>query len=401
MTPSRSLFTGPAARITLAMSAWFGAWGVTLPFLPRWLEAERGLTGAEIGAVLAAAQMMRIFFGPALAAWADGFADRRTAFRIMSLATLAAYALFFFTAHGFLALFFLGFAAMTAAQTLGPLIESAALRASQRAGEIPFGVARGIGSLAYILGNIGGGALIAAIGLIGVPLWTLGFLVISNIAAWFLLAPDPAPADRGGFRLRIKSGLELARTPRFLLLLFGAGFILSAHAFYYGFSTIIWRKQGIAADVIGYLWAIGVVFEVLLLFALPRIERWFGPGMLILIGAAAGIVRWIGLSFAPVNWLLWPLQALHALTFSPVHVGVLHFIQRNAPDAQSVFIQTLYASLHGGLLIGSAMLASGWLYDHVGAQGYWAMAALNVLGGALIVALVLKDKNAPRLREAR
>lgn len=398
MSSKENILTSPAARLTLAMSAWFGAWGVTLPFLPRWLEEERGLTGTEIGAVLAAAQLMRIVIGPMLAAWADGFADRRTAFRIVTLLTFATYAAFFFAGHGFWQLLLLSFAAMTMAQTIGPLIEGAALRACQSSA-IPFGVSRGMGSLVYVIGNIGGGALIAAIGLIAVPLWALGFLLLTNLVAWFWLPPDPAPEERGGFRNRLRAGLMLARTRRFALLLVGVGLILSGHAFYYGFSTIIWRGQNLPASTIGYLWAIGVVVEVMILFAVPRLERYFGPTAFILIGAGAGVIRWIGLSFAPTNWLVWPLQILHGLTFAPVHVGTLHLIQRDAPEAHSVFLQMFYAALHGGLLMGAAMLASGWLYDHVGAQGYWAMAGL-CLAGALLIALLARE-DAPRLRGAR
>jgi len=377
--PSKDTLQSPGARLTLTMSAWFCAWGITTPFLPRWLEVERGLSGVEIGAVLASAQLVRIFTGPAIAAWADGFKDRRTPLRILIVATFAAYALFLLVAQGFWSLFFLCFACTTLGQAVGPLLEGAALRAGQD-GRVPFGVARGIGSSFYILGNIGGGALVAAIGLIAVPVWTLGCLAIVLLAVTNLLSHDPAPEMGGGFRHRLKGGLAIARQPRFLLLFFGVGLILAGHAFYYGFSTIIWRAQGVPATTVGYLWAIGVAFEVALLFTLPRIERYLKPESLILIGGVASIVRWSGLAFAPTGAWLWPLQLLHALTFAPVHVGALRIIQRDAPEEHSLFLQTAHAALHGGILIGGAMLASGWLYDHVHAAGYWAMSALCVIG---------------------
>src|SRR5690606_33678255 len=63
------LLASRAARVTLVMSCLYTAAGVTLVFLPRWLEVERGLTGAEIGAVLSLAQLARIITGPAIAHW--------------------------------------------------------------------------------------------------------------------------------------------------------------------------------------------------------------------------------------------------------------------------------------------------------------------------------------------
>jgi PPP family 3-phenylpropionic acid transporter len=50
--------------------------------------------------------------------------------------------------------------------------------------------------------------------------------------------------------------------------------------------------------------------------------------------------------------------------------------------------QTLYAALSAGVLMGCSTLLSGYLYDHVGAKGYWAMAALCVVGGGLALLLL-------------
>lgn len=389
--------TAPAARITLAMSFWFCAWGVTTPFLPRWLEVEKGLTGVEIGAVLAASQLLRLFTGPALASWADGFRDRRTPIRILAFMSLVLFAVYLTLADGFWLLFTASFAANSIAQAVGPLIEGAALRAGQD-GRVPFGVARGVGSIFYILGNVGGGAVVAAIGLIAVPVWTLACLVAVNAIVWLMLAPDAAPPRAGGFRTRLRTGLVTAATPRFALLLVGCGLILAAHAFYYAFSTIIWRAQGIAATTIGYFWAIGVAFEVGLLFMLGRIERRITPEALIMIGAGAGVLRWSGLAFAPSGWLLWPLQILHGLTFSTVHVGALRIILRDAPEEHSLFLQTAHAALHGGVVIGAASVLSGWLYDAAGAAGYWAMTAMCVLGAALVLPLWrMRARSAPQI----
>jgi PPP family 3-phenylpropionic acid transporter len=50
--------------------------------------------------------------------------------------------------------------------------------------------------------------------------------------------------------------------------------------------------------------------------------------------------------------------------------------------------QTLYAVLSGGILLGCATLISGFLYDHIGAGGYWAMSAIAALGGGLALSLL-------------
>ena len=91
-------------------------------------------------------------------------------------------------------------------------------------------------------------------------------------------------------------------------------------------------------------------------------------------------MRWTAFAFSPPVWLLFPLQALHTLTFTATFIGGLQLIQRLAPPQSASAAQTISSALSGGLLIGLATLASGALYDGVGAKGYLAMAALAAFG---------------------
>lgn len=385
-----SLFSAPAARVTLLLIALHGSTGVIMVFLPRWLEVERGLDGAAIGAVLSVPQLARIFVGPAIAFWSDGASDRRTPLRVLALAAIAAFAAFFFLAHDFWSLIVLGFLALSLLQAVTPLSEAAALRATAE-GKISYGVARGIGSLSFIVANIAGGLLVSRFGLGAVVVWTLCAGAAMASAA-FTLKPDPvhaAPAARA-------SGIAaLLRSRRYFIFILAGGLIQSAHAFYYGFSTIIWRGQGVSAEMVGVLWAWGVALEVAFLWSLAWFERRISPEAMLLIGAAGGVVRWIFMGFAPVGMALWPLQALHAVSFAATHVGAMRLIYREAPPGAAAMAQTLYAATSSGLLMGAATFLSGWLYDVSGARGYWAMAAIAAAGGAVALLLL-----APRARTA-
>ncbi|MGH6949239.1 MAG: MFS transporter, partial [Vitreimonas sp.] len=375
---------------TLVMAALFGAAGVTLVFLPRWLEVERGLSGAEIGAVLSLAQFARILTGPTIAYWADGARDRSTPLKLVSIAALAAYAAFFFLADGFWELLAFGFVALSLSQAMTPLVEVAVLRATAQ-GKISYGVSRGIGSIAFIVANIAGGVLIARFGLGAVVVWIVSALALVVATSWLGLqreaAPAPTRAQRaGGFG-------DLLRNRRFLVVIFACGLIQSAHGFYYGFSTLVWRGQGVSAEMVGVLWAFGVAVEVAFLWSLAPIERRLAPEALILIGAAGAVVRWLAMGLAPLGLVLWPLQALHALSFAATHVGAMRLLYRDAPESSAAMAQTLHAALSAGLLMGAATLLSGHLYDVAGAKGYWAMAAMAAAGGVLALPLL-----APRPR---
>jgi MFS transporter, PPP family, 3-phenylpropionic acid transporter len=376
----QSLLTSRAARVTLVMAALFGAVGVTLVFLPRWLEVERGLSGADIGAVLSLAQFARILTGPVIAYWADGASDRSTPLKLVSVATIAAYAGFFFLADGFWALLAVGFVALSLSQAMTPLVEVAVLRATAQ-GRISYGVSRGVGSIAFIIANIAGGLLIARFGLGAVVVWILSALSLVAAASWLGLPREPAVAHTRAARA---GGLgALLRNRRFLVLIGACGLIQSAHGFYYGFSTLVWRGQGVPPEMVGVMWAFGVAVEVAFLWSLAPIEKRLAPEALILIGAVGSVARWLAMGFAPLGLALWPLQALHALSFAATHVGAMRLLYRDTPESSAAMAQTLYSALSAGLLMGASTLLAGHLYDVVGARGYWAMAAIAAAGGAL------------------
>ena len=381
-----ALASEPVARLTLTMSCLFCGFGATLPFLSRWLEEDRALTGLEIGAVVSAAQLARIFVGPLIAAWADGLPDRRTPIGLLILGGLTSYAAFF-QAHGFWALFVLSFIAASLTQAATPLVEGAALRASQT-GAIPFGAARATGSAAFVVGNIAGGALIGVIGPGAVGAWLLTSMSAAALST-FALKADPAPSTAAalGFRGRLMLAARLMRTPYFARLVFGAGCIQAAHAFFYSFSVLVWRAQGIADGVVGLLWGFAVGVEILFLALLPQIEKRVPAETLLIAGGVGAVLRWSLMALAPPSALLWPIQALHALSFAASHVAALRLVLRAAPSEVIGLTQTIYAALAAGLLIGLATLASGWLYDAYGAGGYWAMAALAAFGLFLVAPL--------------
>lgn len=387
-----SIFATPAARVTMVMSALFGTTGVILVFLPRWLEVERHLSGAEIGVIISLAQFARIVTGPLIAYRADTSADRALPLKVIALAAVFAYAAFFLLAQGFWQLLLLGFVALTLTQSMTPLIEAATLRASAQ-GKISYGIARGIGSIAFIGANVLGGMVVARFGITAVVIWILCGLSITACTSWFGLQRDPPPPRTT--KSRSGGASELLRNRRFMTVIVACGLIQAAHGFYYSFSTIVWRGQGISPEMVGVLWAFGVAVEVAFLWSLPFFERRSTPEALILIGAGAGVARWFALGFAPLGWVLWPLQAMHAMSFAAAHVGAMRLLHREAPEHSAAMAQTLYAVMSGGLLMGASTLLSGHLYDLGGAIGYWAMAALAAAGGLLALQLLPPKTRVP------
>jgi PPP family 3-phenylpropionic acid transporter len=172
----------------------------------------------------------------------------------------------------------------------------------------------------------------------------------------------------------------LLRSRTFVLAVITTGLIQGAHAFYYGFSALLWRQQGISAPMIGVLWGVGVAVEVGFMWFAEPWRRKVGPEMLLVLGGAAAVLRWTAFAFAPPLWLLFPLQALHAVTFAASFMASLRLIERLAPPESASAGQAINSALSAGFMLGVGALASGPLFDAFGTKGYLAMALMGGLG---------------------
>jgi PPP family 3-phenylpropionic acid transporter len=366
-------------RLGLFYGAIFIGTGVSSPYLPVWF-ADHGLSGAQIGLILSLPMLARAFTAPLLAVWADSFKLRRTALVVLSLLVTAAYALMALPG-GFAWWMVVWFAASSMFTTLSPLTDVIVLRRARLDG-FNYGWPRGIGSAAFIVGNLGMGALLTRGSSDIVLVWMVAAAALSALAARFLLPPDPVHEEGEPAVLADRmAGLGgLLRDPAFMTAAVSAGLIQSAHAFYYSFSTLAWKQQGISEATTGVLWAVGVTVEIAFLWFMEPWRRRVGPRNLLVLGGAAAVVRWTALAVSPPLWMLFPLQALHTLSYAETFMGSLQLVERLSTSRNASAAQAINSALSGGVLSGLATIASGWLFDRVGAHGYLLMSAMCAVG---------------------
>ncbi len=376
-------------RLGLYYCAIFIGTGASLPYMPVWFRSQ-GLSGAEIGIILAAPALARVVISPMAAVWADGFRLRRTPLVILGTVAALAYGAIGLV-HGFTAWLLAWTIAAAMLGTLPSLADVMGLRLSRREGfSYPF--ARGLGSVAFIVGNLTVGALLGVLTPDLVLFWTIAAATLAAIFARALLPAEPVhEAGEAPPRSARWRGLsDLIRNRGFMLAVIGAGVIQASHGFYYAFSALLWRKQDIGDAWIGALWAIGVILEVAFMWFAEPWRRRISPEVMVAIGGVACLIRWTALAFSPPLWLLFPLQGLHALSFCATFLGSLALIERYAPPHAASAAQTVSSALAGGLFMGLATLASGPLFDAFGPFGYLAMTAMTLTGMAFIGVLIRK-----------
>ncbi|SMF82675.1 MFS transporter, PPP family, 3-phenylpropionic acid transporter [Tistlia consotensis] len=385
----------PSARAALpyalAYAGLFGAIGLYLPYFPVFLKG-RGFSAEEIALVVALPAWLRLATTPALAGLADSSGRPRRVMVILALGALACF-LGLSLVHSLLLVALLQGLGALLHQPQMPINESLTIQASKRpAGEggFDYGRARLWGSVAFVLANLGGGWLLT-----GRPaelvLWAFIAVLAATALVLLALPAGPGPAARPARRWRLPWALLAER--RFLLFCATGALLQGTHGFYYAFGSLNWLSAGLSESWVGWLWATGVIAEVLLFWQGGRLVRRFGAYRMMALGIAAGLVRWPLMAVVADPWLLLPVNALHALTFAASHLGAMRHIAETVAPERAATSQALYATITGSLGIGSVMFASGWLYQGFGGHGYLAMALLSAVA-ALPLALLARSRSA-------
>ncbi|MDA0262170.1 MAG: MFS transporter [Proteobacteria bacterium] len=383
MTSPTEEVTGrfPALRLSIYYGVFFSAIGIYVPFWPLWL-ASRGAIPDEIGILLAVPLWIKVISNPAIAALVDRRGDRKRPQIVLAFGAFLTFSLFV-PLEGFWPLLVLSMINGVFLSALMPISENLTLLITY-AHKLDYGRIRLWGSLTFMLGAIIGGELLTG-GSEDVILWTILATLGLTVMSCFWL-PDIAPVQRRTSSISAAPWV-LLRQPTLIVFFVAAGFLQSAHAVYYGFSALAWRAAGIGEFEIGVLWAVGVLAEIALFSISNIVIARISPTGLMALAGAAGILRWILTSLTDDIALLVPIQMLHALTYGAAHIGAMHFIARAAPPSYSATAQSLYSAISLGVIFGTIMLLSGYLFRGLGTNAYLVMSGFSLAGLIAAVAL--------------
>ena len=369
-----------AARLAAFYFAFLAVYGVQIPFWPVWLAAH-GLGPTDIGVIVAVGVGARLIGNLVTAHVADRSGERRRLMLALAVAGLAAYGLFVLV-DGFWGILAVSIVSSLLFPPIMALGESLTMTGVGRFG-LDYGRIRLWGSLSFILA-----AAVSGHVLVEAPPSAILWMVLATVAATALacavlpdLRTDAAPVSAGLPLTRVLADRGL------ILMLAAAGLIQGSHAVYYAFGTLHWQAAGISDDVIGLLWAEGVVCEIVLFAAGGAVLRRVRPPWLIAIAGGLAVLRWLVLGTTTALPAVVAVQALHAFSYGAAHLGAIHVIAKAVAPALSATAQSLYAALVMGLALGSMLLAAGPLYEAFGGGAYFAMALSAALGCALAVAL--------------
>ncbi len=362
--------------------------GIHLPFWPLWLKAQ-GLDEAAIGIALAAGSWSRVIGNPLAGHFADRSGERRRPMLMLTALCVLIFALFG-VAHDLGTVLAVSVLFGMAWGPLMPLCENMTLLACYRH-QLEYGRIRLWGSMSFMVTAMAAGMILQSRS--ADAIYVMMMLTLAGTALAAVGLPDirvdaaPGPAAEDAAPRRGAPLGALMREHRYLLLLAAAAALHAGHGVLYAFGTLHWQAAGYSNDIIGLLWAVGVIAEIGVFAVGGALLRRLNPAQLLLIASAAGVLRWGGTALATELAFLVPLQALHALTFGIAHLGAMHMLAQELRPEISASAQGLYSVVIGGVALGASMLAAGPLYGAFGGSSFWFMAGLAALGGLFAIFL--------------
>jgi PPP family 3-phenylpropionic acid transporter len=381
----------PGLRFGGLYAAAFVGLGIYLPFFPVWLQS-RGLGPEAIGVILAIPIVVRIVATAPLTALADrAFGPRRLLLASYGLSIVTNAVMFGATSPVTIALL-LGLAAFAQASVI-PTTDFVAGDAIRRDRRLDYGRIRLWGSIAFLAANVAGGYALADVAP-DVIIVLLAVLPVAGIAATLLAVPAAVARPQTATGL---AEATRARIPRQLWFFIAAAACSHAsHAGLYGFASLSWRAQGFSDPMIGWLWATGVVAEIVIFGVLGRTVGGSSNAVhLLRVGAVAVIVRFAALAFEPGLAATFVLQGLHGLTFGATHLAGMAAIVAMAPEGARGRIQGTVSAVVA-LASAVATLASGVIFRAAGPMMFLALAPLGAAALVLSILAVRSGRDQPQ-----
>jgi PPP family 3-phenylpropionic acid transporter len=167
---------------------------------------------------------------------------------------------------------------------------------------------------------------------------------------------------------------------------FGICFLMQlAHGIYYTFFSVYMQAIGYDHTIIGNLWALGVLAEVVVfLFMHKMIKKW-GVRRILLASVLLASLRWALIAFFAKNLsILLMAQCLHAATFGSFHAVAIYWVHHTFKGKQEGQAQAFYSAISFGLGGALGALISGAMWERIGATGTFFFASMIALIAFLI-----------------
>ena len=386
LRPLASVTDKTASKRTLvacaALScAYFAAIGGFNPYAPLWYK-EMGLPVVAIGILVSLQSWTRLFAPYAWGALADRTGRRVQIIRWASLASFVA-GIGFLLPPAFASLAAATFLMFVFNAAIVPMTETViAAQLTTASGGMDtqrYGRVRMWGSIGFLASVVAMGWWYQAHGMQAFAGTTLALLGVIVVCAWRVPLQPVVPHHAHEPSLPVGQVLRRPEVRWFFASVF---LTVLAHSALYAFFSLYLDSLGYGKQVVGLLWAVSVVVEIIwFAFQGRLLERGTLHHWLIAAGLLAALRFALTAAFGGSLWLLIVVQCTHAITFAAQHTACIALVTRYFPGRLRGRGQALYSVLGYGFSGVLAGVGGAWLISYQGyPSAFWVASVAALLG---------------------
>lgn len=364
----------PYWRLSAYYFAYFAFVGAFSPYFTLYLKSI-GQSAADIAILMSLMQVMRIV-APNIWGWLAEHTGRRLAVvRLSAWASLLGFGGFFLTTRFeglFVAMALMAFFWSAAL----PLVEGLTF-AHLGAQASRYGSIRVWGSVGFILAVLGVGYGLDVLPIDAV-LWMTA-LILGAIALCSTYLPEAARpvVHRESASLR-----ATLKRPEVRALLVACFLMSAAHGALYVFYSIFLVEHGYDKSVVGWMWSLGVIAEIVVFMYMPTVLKHYTLRSILIFSFTCAAFRFVAIGWGVGSLLVLVVaQVLHGATFGAYHAAAIAAVNQWFPGKLQSRGQALYGSISfgaGGMVGG---LLSGFTWDSAGPAWTYTFGSVFALAG--------------------
>lgn len=246
------------------------------------------------------------------------------------------------------------------------------------------------GSIGFILAVVGLGFFFEQYSI----LWLPYLLITLFIAIWLSSLVIPEKVNHANIVLLQISLKSVLFRPEIIALFTVCLLLQMSHSPYYIFYSIYLENYDYSRDVIGWMWALGVLAEVGVFSVSYWLLKYFSLSRLLIITCFVTALRWwLIADFVESFTILIFAQLFHGISFGLYHLVVIQLIHQYFIGNLRGRGQALYSSISFGAGGALGSYLSGYAWNILGSQWTYYVATIICLIAALISLIWIRDKH--------
>lgn len=346
-----------------------------------------GFSNTQIGIIAAVAGILSSLLQPVLA----GYADRPNSPSLKKMIQIF-YAIQLFLGIG---LFFSSSILLTGLlygisiallQLLTPFINALGMESINQGLKLNFGLARGMGSVAYAIICYILGIVTVKSGVLTIPASVMIFAVMSLgcLTVFPFMKISRTSSDSFRTKEQINPLVFFRKYRRFSLVLIGCIFIYLSHVLLNNFNFQIAQGKGGGSSEMGTAAAIAAICELPTLFLFSYIIKKIRCDILIRLAGIFFVLKSLGTLLAPGISMYYGVQVFQMLGWGLMTVASVYYVNAVMEPEDAIKGQAYFTMTYTlGSVIGSFL--GGALIDFAGVTSMLLFATVSALFGAVIV----------------